>query len=96
MCILFSAQAYYTYSKTLYSRYNEKLSTLLNHVTKRIDLDDLYQCVITGEKSEKYPHFLKPAREDTCGVLSLELHFIIFCSVSSASESPPTLSISPY
>lgn len=54
MCLLFSAQAYYTYSKTLYSRYNEKLSTLLNHITKRIDLDDLYQCVITGEKSEKY------------------------------------------
>ena len=54
MCILFSAQAYYTYSKTLYSRYDEKLSTLLDHITKRIDLDDLYQCVITGEKSEKY------------------------------------------
>ena len=54
MCILFSAQAYYTYSKTLYSRYDEKLGSILNHITKRIDLDDLYQCVITGEKSEKY------------------------------------------
>lgn len=54
MCFLFSAQAYYTYSKTLYSRYDEKLGSLLNHITKHIDLDDLYQCVITGEKSEKY------------------------------------------
>lgn len=55
MCLLFSVQAYYSYSKTLYSRYNEKLSGLLNHITKNIDLDDLYQSVITGEKSEKYP-----------------------------------------
>ena len=55
MCLLFSVQAYYSYSKTLYSRYNEKLSSLLNHITRHIDLDDLYQSVITGEKSEKYP-----------------------------------------
>ena len=57
MCLLFSSQAYYTYTKTLYSRYEEKLNNILNHIIGQVDQDDLYQCVITGEKSQKYDHF---------------------------------------
>ena len=57
MCLLFSAQAYYTYTKTLYSRYDEKLNNILNHIIRQVDQDDLYQCVITGEKSQQYDLF---------------------------------------
>ncbi len=57
MCLLFSAQAYYTYTKTLYSRYDEKLNNILNHIIRQVDQDDLYQCVIMGEKSQQYDLF---------------------------------------
>ncbi|WP_405339411.1 GGDEF domain-containing protein [Fibrobacter sp.] len=43
-----------TYSQSLYKRYDDKLDNILNYITTQIDLDDLYESVITGEKSEKY------------------------------------------
>ena len=54
MCFLLSIQAYLTYSQSLYKRYDDKLSNILNYATNRIDLDDLYQNTITGQKTEKY------------------------------------------
>lgn len=54
LSLLLSIQAYLTYSKSLYKRYDDKLSNILNYVTDQIDMDDLYQCTITGQKSEKY------------------------------------------
>ena len=54
MCFLLSIQAYLTYSKSMFERYDDKLDDILNYVTKQTDLDDLYECVIKGEKSEKY------------------------------------------
>lgn len=54
LCFLLSIQSYLTYSKSLYKRYDDKLENVLNYIEHQIDMDDLYQCVITGEKSEKY------------------------------------------
>lgn len=54
MCFLLSIQAYLTYSQSLYKRYDDKLTNILNYATNRIDLDDLYQNTITGQKTEKY------------------------------------------
>ena len=54
MCFLLSIQAYLTYSQSLYKRYDDKLSNILNYATNRIDMDDLYQNTITGQKTEKY------------------------------------------
>ena len=54
MCFLLSIQAYLTYSKSMLERYDDKLDDILNYVTSQTDLDDLYECVIKGEKSEKY------------------------------------------
>ena len=41
----------------MYERYDDKLDDILNYATKHVDLDDLYECVIKGEKSEKYNQF---------------------------------------
>ena len=57
MCFLLSIQAYLTYSKSMFERYDDKLDDILNYVTKQTDLDDLYECIIKGEKSEKYDKF---------------------------------------
>ena len=54
MSFLLSIQAYLSYSKSLYNRYDDKLENILDYVTNQADLDDLYQNVITGERSEKY------------------------------------------
>ncbi len=54
MCLLLSIQAYLTYSQSLYKRYDDKLSNILNYAVNRIDMDDLYQNAITGQKTEKY------------------------------------------
>ena len=54
MCFLLSIQAYLTYSRSMYERYDEKLDDILNYITNQTDLDDLYECVIKGERSEKY------------------------------------------
>ena len=55
MCFLLSIQAYLTYSKSLYKRYDDKLDDVLKYATTQMDIDDLYQSVITGEASEKHP-----------------------------------------
>ena len=54
LCFLLSIQAYLSYSKSLYKRYDDKLSTILDYITNQTDIDDLYQCTLTGQKSEKY------------------------------------------
>ena len=54
LCFLLSIHSYLTYSKSLYKRYDDKLDNVLNYVINQTDMDDLYQCVLTGEKSEKY------------------------------------------
>jgi len=54
MCFLLSIQAYLTYSQSLYKRYDDKLSNILNYATNSIDLDDLEQSTLTGQKTEKF------------------------------------------
>ena len=54
LCLILSVQAYLTYSRSLYKRYDDKLDNILNYITNQIDMDDLYECTLTGQKSEKY------------------------------------------
>jgi len=53
LCFLLSIQAYLSYSKSLYKRYDDKLSTILDYITNQTDIDDLYQCTLTGQKKRK-------------------------------------------
>jgi hypothetical protein len=43
LCFILSIQAYLTYSKTLYKRYDDKLDDILKYITTQVDLDDLYE-----------------------------------------------------
>ena len=54
LCFILSIQSYITYSKSLYKRYDDKLENILTYISNQIDMDDLYQCTLTGKKSEKY------------------------------------------
>ena len=57
LCFLLSIQSYLTYSKSLYKRYDDKLDNILNYITNQVDIDDLYNSVVTGQASEKHPQF---------------------------------------
>ena len=54
-CFILSIQAYLTYSQSLYNRYDDKLNDILEYASNNIDMDDLYQSVLTSETSEKFP-----------------------------------------
>ena len=94
LCLLLSIQSYLTYSKSLYKRYDDKLDNILNYVTNQTDLDDIFQCVITGERSEKYEKFqqLLNSMVDDFGLFYLYSVFvrdklmINICSATSAQE----------
>lgn len=45
---------YFFYSNSLFKLYRSKISSVLTHVEKNIDADDLRECVRTGQTSEKY------------------------------------------
>ena len=94
MSFLLSIQAYLSYSKSLYNRYDDKLDNILDYVTNQADLDDLYQNVITGERSEKYEKFqqLLNSMVDDFGLFYLYSVFVRdklmvnICSATSAEE----------
>ena len=54
LCLLLSVQSYLSYSKTLYRRYDDKLDNILDYVYHQIDVDDIYQCVLSKEPSEEH------------------------------------------
>ena len=49
LCFMLSIQSYITYSKSLYKRYDDKLENILTYISNQIDMDDLYQCTLTGK-----------------------------------------------
>ncbi|MBQ7671208.1 MAG: PAS domain-containing protein [Clostridia bacterium] len=59
LCILFLGVSYYTFSRTLYRNFNDKLDTVITYVENQADPDDLANCVKTGVKSEKYLQYQK-------------------------------------
>ena len=89
MCFLLSIQAYLTYSQSLYKRYDDKLSNILNYATNRIDMDDLYQNTITAKR---------PKSTTTCNSCSTAWSTISSCSTStpfSCVTIPCTISAPP-
>ena len=59
LCFVFSIQAYLTYSKSLYKRYDDRLDNILNYITKQVDVDDLYNSVASGKASENQAQYQK-------------------------------------
>ena len=54
LSIILSVQSYITFSKAMYTRYNDRLNGIVNYIHNQIDADDLYNCLQTKEPSEKY------------------------------------------
>ena len=54
LCIGLSIVNSHTLYKALFERYNTYLTDVLNYINNQIDTDDLYECMINNQKSEKY------------------------------------------
>lgn len=54
MCFILSILSYFSFSKSLYERYNDHLATVIQFLSSQIDTDDLFHCVQTHTRSEKY------------------------------------------
>ena len=54
LCIVLGVVNYITFYRALLARYNTYLTDLLNLIDYKIDKDDLYNCMLTNQKSEKY------------------------------------------
>ncbi len=53
-CILLSVINYREHKEALYGRYDAYITDILTYASSEIDVDDLAECLETGEKSEKY------------------------------------------
>ena len=54
MSFILSIQSYFSFSKSLYTRYHEHLSTIISFLESQIDKDDLLNCVKSREPSTKF------------------------------------------
>ncbi len=54
LCCLLCSVNYTIYERNMYSRFEASLTNVLSYVQTQIDVDDLAECIRTGEKSERF------------------------------------------
>ncbi len=54
LCFVLSIIMYSTYTTSIYQSYNRRMLDILNYVDSHIDVEDLSECVESGEESEKF------------------------------------------
>ena len=75
---------FWIYESDMMNRYQSYTRDVLNYVVREIDGDDLYNCMVTRTKSEKY-HELQKLTNDLKETHKLEFLYII----QPISENPP-------
>ncbi len=84
LCLILSILTYRTYTQSLYNSYNERMTDIINYVYAHIDVEDLSECVKTGNESEKYQTlriFMDDIMED------FDIHYLYI--VYPLSKEPP-------
>lgn len=82
LCLALSFFQYLRYRSTLYNRYAFYIENVLRYTAAGIDVDDLAECIRTGEESEKFralQRYLDGIRENT------SMHFL-YCIVPLNTE----------
>ena len=54
LCVSVGIVSYFEYKNMLYDRYEAYITDVLNYVRSNTDVDDLSECLSTGQKSEKF------------------------------------------
>ncbi len=82
LCVILSAVQYTNNKAMLYFQYESSISGILRYAAAEIDVDDLAECIRTGEESPKY-HELQMALDKIKE--NLEIHFIYIIVPLSAN-----------
>ena len=86
LCFILSILTFRTYNRSLYNAYQDRMRDIVEYVESHIDIDDLYECVQTGEESEKFTElvaFMDGIMED------YDIHFLYI--VTPLSVDPPQM-----
>lgn len=54
LCVTLSVVNFINYDRTLHRHYEKDITDIIEYVSANIDVDDLRECIETGQKSEKY------------------------------------------
>lgn len=84
LCLILSVVQYFSYSRTLYGKYEEYIENILSYTASGIDVDDLAECIRTGVESEKYHElqsFLDGIREN------VSMHFLYIIIPLNTNET---------
>ena len=90
LCTVLGLINYTTFYKALYERHNTYLTDILNFIDYKIDKDDLYECMLTNQKSEKYNETQELLNDllDTSGI-----HYLYIITPLEAEETHTCLTI---
>ncbi len=86
LCLVLSILTYRTYTQSLYSAYEERMTDIIEYVYSHIDMEDLEQCVETKQESEKFVQltaFMDGIMED------FDVHYLYI--VMPISIDPPLM-----
>ncbi|MDC7294425.1 MULTISPECIES: sensor domain-containing diguanylate cyclase [unclassified Butyrivibrio] len=86
LCLVLSILTYRTYTQSLYSAYEERMTDIIEYVYSHIDMEDLEQCVETKQESEKFVQltaFMDGIMED------FDVHYLYI--VMPISTDPPLM-----
>ena len=90
LCIGLSIVNCHTLYRALFERYNTYLTDILKYIDYKIDKDDLYECMLTNQKSEKYEELQELLNNilDTGGI-----HYLYIITPLEAEETHTCLTV---
>ena len=90
LCLVLSLVNYIVFYRALYERYNSYLTDVLRLIEYKIDKDDLYQCMVTNQRSKNYDEVQQLMNDllDTGG-----LHYLYIITPLDVEETHTCLTV---
>ncbi len=85
LCVVLSIMTYISYTRSLYRAYERRMIDIIEYVESHIDIEDLSDCVETGEQSDKYLELMEFM---DCIMDDFDIHFLYI--VYPLKTEPPT------
>ncbi len=90
LCLVLSILTYFSFTKSLYQSYDRRMADIVGYVYSHIDIEDLSECVETGEESEKFRtllSFMDSIMED------FDIHYLYIVKPVMDAETPAMMNI---
>ena len=90
LCVVLDIVIHITYKNALYQRYQSYISDILNYVDRHIDDDDLSECILTLNRSEKFDElelFMDGIKED------FSIHYLYIIKPLAVRDTQNVMSV---